>query len=97
MDKKWGINVCLAIPGKVVELLDEQNQLAMIDVSGVKRKVNISLLKNEEIQVNDWVLIHVGFAMNKISEKEATEQLRLLQEIGEEMEAIEEVKGYRFE
>lgn len=89
--------MCLAIPGKIVELLDDQNQYAMIDVSGVKRKVNISLLSNEGLNVNDWVLIHVGFAMNKISEKEATEQLQLLQEIGEEMEAIEEVKGYQFE
>ncbi len=89
--------MCLAIPGKIVELLDDDYQYAMIDVSGVKRKVNISLVKNEGIDVNDWVLIHVGFAMNKISEKEATEQLQLLQEIGEESEALEEVQGYRFE
>lgn len=89
--------MCLAIPGKIVELLDDKSQYAMIDVSGVKRKVNISLLQNEDLQVNDWVLIHVGFAMNKVSEKEATEQLQLLQEIGEATEALEEVKGYQFE
>jgi hydrogenase expression/formation protein HypC len=89
--------MCLAIPGKVVELLDDQNQYAIIEVSGVKRKVNINLLKNECININDWVLIHVGFAMNKISEKEAKEQLQLLQEFGEDQEALEEVKGYQFE
>lgn len=89
--------MCLAIPGKIVELLDDKNQYAMIDVSGVKRKVNVSLLKNDGLEVNDWVLIHVGFAMNKISETEATEQLQLLQEIGEETEAMEEVQGYQFE
>lgn len=89
--------MCLAIPGKIVELLDHQNQYAMIDVSGVKRKVNISLIQHEGINVNDWVLIHVGFAMNKISEKQAIEQLQLLQEIGEDQEALEEVKGYQFE
>ncbi|NLY80434.1 MAG: HypC/HybG/HupF family hydrogenase formation chaperone [Lysinibacillus sp.] len=89
--------MCLAIPGKIVEMVDDQNQYAIIDVSGVKRKVNISLIKNEGVHVNDWVLIHVGFAMNKISEKEAKEQLQLLQEIGEDMEALEEVRGYQFE
>lgn len=89
--------MCLAIPGKIVELLDDDYQYAMIDVSGVKRKVNVSLLKNEGLKENDWVLIHVGFAMNKISEKEATEQLELLKVIGEQEEAMEEVKGYQFE
>ncbi|MEJ9281187.1 MAG: HypC/HybG/HupF family hydrogenase formation chaperone [Bacilli bacterium] len=89
--------MCLAIPGKIVELLDDQNQYAMIDVSGVKRKVNISLIKHENVNENDWVLIHVGFAMNKISEEQAKEQLQLLQEIGEDKEAMEEVRGYQFE
>lgn len=88
--------MCLAIPGKIVELLDDQNQYAMIDVSGVKRKVNISLIKHENVNENDWVLIHVGFAMNKISEEQAKEQLQLLQEIGEDKEAMEEVRGYQF-
>ena len=87
--------MCLAIPGKIVELLDDQNQYAMIDVSGVKRKVNISLIKHENVNENDWVLIHVGFAMNKISEEQAKEQLQLLQEIGEDKEAMEEVRGYQ--
>jgi len=87
--------MCLAIPGKIIELLDDN--LAMIDVSGVRRKVNISLIKHENVNVNDWVLIHVGFAMNKISEEQAKEQLQLLAEIGEEQEALAEVKGYQFE
>ncbi|MED3763463.1 HypC/HybG/HupF family hydrogenase formation chaperone [Ureibacillus terrenus] len=89
--------MCLAIPGKIVELLDDRNQYAMIDVSGVRRKVNISLIQHEGVKVNDWVLIHVGFAMNKISEKQALEQLQLLQEIGEDKEAMTEIKGYQFD
>ncbi|MED3661755.1 HypC/HybG/HupF family hydrogenase formation chaperone [Ureibacillus sp. FSL K6-8385] len=89
--------MCLAIPGKIVELLDDRNQYAMIDVSGVRRKVNISLIQHEGVKVNDWVLIHVGFAMNKISEKQALEQLQLLQEIGEDKEAMAEIKGYQFD
>lgn len=89
--------MCLAIPGKIIELLDDKNQFAMIDVSGVRRKVNISLIKHENVKVNDWVLIHVGFAMNKISEEQAKEQLQLLAEMGEEKEALAEVRGYQFE
>lgn len=88
--------MCLAIPGKIVQFHDENFQYATIDISGVKRKVNISLLKNSNIAVHDWVLIHVGFAMNKISEKEALEQLALLQTLGEKEEAMEEITGYQF-
>ena len=89
--------MCLAIPGQVVELLDENNQYAIIDVSGVRRKVNIGLLQNERVQLKDWVLIHVGFAMNKISEEEAKIQIDLLQQLDEADEAFEEISGYQFE
>jgi hydrogenase expression/formation protein HypC len=77
--------MCLAIPGRVVEIMDDENQLAKVDVSGVRRTVNIGLVNYEpdKIEVGDWVLIHVGFAMSKIDENEAQFTLRALEEIGE--------------
>lgn len=87
--------MCLAIPGQIVAM-DENGHYATVDVSGARRKINMSLLKNTDTQVGDWVLIHVGFAMNKISPEQAKEQLRLLEMLGESAEALEEVKGYQF-
>jgi hydrogenase expression/formation protein HypC len=74
--------MCLGIPGQIVEIVDETLQIAKVDVSGVKRAVSVALLAPEGIQVGDWVLIHVGFAMSKIDEREAQETMRLLQEMG---------------
>ncbi|PTQ53832.1 MAG: [NiFe] hydrogenase metallocenter assembly protein HypC [Hydrogenibacillus schlegelii] len=88
--------MCLAIPGQIVEL-DDRGQYATVDVSGVRRKVNIGLLKQEDVTVGDWVLIHVGFAMSKISAEQAEEQLRLLSVLGEAEGALEEVRGYQFD
>jgi len=62
--------MCLGIPGQVVELLDEHEHLARVDVSGVGRIINIGLLEDEDVSCGDWVLIHVGFAMSKIDEAE---------------------------
>lgn len=75
--------MCLAIPGKIVEIVDEENSIAKVEVGGVKRNVNIGMLGKEEARVGDYVLIHVGFAMSKVDEKEAEETLRVLKEIGE--------------
>ncbi len=72
--------MCLAIPGKIVEIVDEENQIAKVEVGGVRRNVNTGLL--DDTRVGDYVLIHVGFAMSKVDEKEAQETLRLLQELG---------------
>ncbi|MCL4454929.1 MAG: HypC/HybG/HupF family hydrogenase formation chaperone [Deinococcus sp.] len=88
--------MCLAIPGQIVELLDEEEHFATVEVSGVRRKINVDLLKPEGIRPGDWVLLHVGFAMSKISENEAQEQVRLLQMLDEAQAALEEVKGYDF-
>jgi hydrogenase expression/formation protein HypC len=74
--------MCLGIPGKIIEIVDETLQIAKVDVSGVKRAVSIALLAPEGLQTGDWVLIHVGFAMSKIDEHEAQETLRLLQQMG---------------
>jgi len=76
--------MCLAIPGEVVEMVDGFNdQLALVDVVGVKRKINVGLLDHEGVSPGDWVLIHVGFAMSKVDEKEATEALRMLEMMGQ--------------
>ncbi len=90
--------MCLAIPGEVVELLDGDNdQLALIDVVGVKRKINIGLLE-ERPSPGDWVLIHVGFAMSKVDEDEAEATLALLKGMGAEYEQeLEELKTSRIE
>jgi hydrogenase expression/formation protein HypC len=75
--------MCLGIPGQIVEIVDETQQIAKIDVSGVKRMVSVALLTAEGIKPGDWVLIHVGFAMSKIDESEAQETMRLLQGMGQ--------------
>ncbi|HEY1760152.1 MAG TPA: HypC/HybG/HupF family hydrogenase formation chaperone [Bryobacteraceae bacterium] len=88
--------MCLAIPGRIVELLPEDRSLAVVDVLGVRRKVDLGLLQEEPPVTGDWVLIHVGFAMSKIGESEALQQLRMLTELGESDAAMEEVQGYGF-
>ena len=72
--------MCLAIPGKVVEIVDEENHIAKVEVGGVRRAVNIGML--DDVVLGDYVLVHVGFAMSKIDEVQAHETLRLLQELG---------------
>lgn len=72
--------MCLAIPGKIVEIIDAENHIAKVEVGGVRRGVNIGML--DDISVGDWVLVHVGFAMSKVDEKQAAETLRTLQELG---------------
>jgi hydrogenase expression/formation protein HypC len=75
--------MCLGIPGQIVEMVDETQQIAKIDVSGVKRTVSVALLAAEGVKTGDWVLIHVGFAMSKIDEDEAQETMKLLQGMGQ--------------
>jgi hydrogenase expression/formation protein HypC len=88
--------MCLAIPGRIVEFSNEQPLLAKVDVGGVKRAVNIGLLSDERLEIGDWVLIHVGFAMSKIGEAEARDQLTMLAALGEDRQAMDEVRGYKF-
>jgi len=75
--------MCLAIPGKLVEIIDEENHLAKVEVGGVRRNVNLGLLDKGEAKVGDYVLIHVGFAMSKVDEVQAEETLRLSQVLGQ--------------
>ena len=88
--------MCLAIPGQIVQVVDESNRLARVDVAGVQRNVNIGLLDDDGIgaQAGDWVLIHVGFAMSKIDEDEAQATLALLRGMGHDYEQeLEELKA----
>jgi hydrogenase expression/formation protein HypC len=89
--------MCLAIPGKIVELDSGQAHLGTVEVAGVRRKVDLGLLQEDLPKTGDWVLIHVGFAMTKISEQDAIEQMEMLRMLGETEQAIEEVRGYGLE
>ena len=86
--------MCLAIPGKIVEIGPDNQNDAVVDVVGVRRKVDLGLLLDDMPQRGDWVLIHVGFAMSKISEEDALDQMRILTMLGEDRAAMEEVRGY---
>jgi hydrogenase expression/formation protein HypC len=86
--------VCLAIPGQIVDLAPE-GHLATVEVSKVRRTINIDLLEPPPV-AGEWVLIHVGFAMSRISGDEAAEQLRLLAMLGEDAQAMAELDGYDF-
>jgi hydrogenase expression/formation protein HypC len=89
--------MCLAIPGKIVELVTGLNLVGIVEVTGVRRKVQLGLLEDDMPKIGDWVLIHVGFAMSKISEQDAAEQMRLLTALGEVEQVMEEVRGYGLE
>ena len=76
--------MCLAIPGQILEVVDEVNRLARVDVAGVRRTVNIGLL--DDAGVGDWVLIHVGFAISQVDEEEARATRDLLERMGADYE-----------
>ncbi|MEY3869107.1 MAG: HypC/HybG/HupF family hydrogenase formation chaperone [Cyanobacteriota bacterium] len=77
--------MCLGIPGKIVEITDVENQLAIVNIGGVKRQINIACIVDEqhpvESCIDDWVLVHVGFALNRLDEEDAAETLKLLKEM----------------
>ena len=75
--------MCLGIPGRIIDIVDDENSIAKVDVSGVRRNVSIALVRPEGIEPGDWVLIHVGFAMSKIDENEAKETMKALLLMGE--------------
>ena len=85
--------MCLGIPGQIVEIVDEQTNIAKAEVGGVKRNVNIGLIAPEGVEPGDWVLIHVGFALSKIDEAEADSTLSFLQTLGQAYEdELEQLK-----
>lgn len=79
--------MCLGIPGQIVEITDRERMLATVDISGVKRQVNLACIVDEQHPIDacvgDWVLVHVGFAMSRIDAGEAEATLKLLHELGE--------------
>lgn len=88
--------MCLAIPGQIIDISDEANRLARVDVAGVRRTINIGLLDEDGSGVGpgDWVLIHVGFAISEVDEEEAIATRRQLERMGEDYEAeLEELKA----
>jgi hydrogenase expression/formation protein HypC len=89
--------MCLAIPGQVLEIVDPVNQIAKVDVVGVRRNINVSLLADgngDGAHPGDWVLIHVGFALSKVDQQEAQATLSLLERMGAEYEQeLEELKA----
>jgi len=92
--------MCLGIPGQIVEFVDEQHHIAKAEVSGVRRNINVGLLAegSDAVDVGDWVLIHVGFAMSKIDEEEARATREFLEALGEPFEQeLEELRGSTIE
>ena len=75
--------MCLGIPGRIVEITDPVNGLAKVDVSGVQRTINVRLLADQTLAADDWVLVHVGFAMAKIDEHEAQQTLAAVKQLGD--------------
>ena len=84
--------MCLGIPGRIVEISDAEKKLAMVEVGGIRRQVNLACIVDEqhpvESCIGDWVLVHVGFAMSRIDEAQAAETLELLNQLGEVQEEL---------
>jgi len=92
--------MCLGIPGQIVEWTDQEHNIAKAEVSGVRRAVNVGLLAegDDAVDIGDWVLIHVGFAMSKIDEEEAKSTLEFLIQLGNPFEEeLAELEGSRIE
>jgi len=94
---RGGCRMCLAIPGKIIEISADNPDSALVDVVSVRRKVDLGLLQHDRPKPGDWVLIHVGFAMSKISEQDAQDQMLTLRRLGESEAALQEVRGYGLE
>lgn len=89
--------MCLGIPGQIVEVTDPENNMAKVDVSGIKRQVNIACIVSDEMPaescVGEWVLVHVGFAMSRIDPEEAQKTLEMLSELGEVQEELDAMRN----
>lgn len=89
--------MCLGIPGQIIEITDAEKLLAKVDVSGIKREINVACIIDDNHPVDscigDWVLVHVGFAMSRIDEDEAARTLKILEELGEVQEELDAMKN----
>jgi hydrogenase expression/formation protein HypC len=86
--------MCLAIPARIVSFPSDEEHRALVDVVGVRRYIDTALLDDDPPRVGDWVLVHVGFAMSKVSEADALDQIRSLTMLGESDAARQEAEGY---
>ena len=88
--------MCLGIPGKIIEISEQDPLTATVDVGGVRRPVNIACIVSETRPgpscVGDWVLVHVGFAMSRIDEEEAQKTLAILAELGEMQDELDAMR-----
>ena len=86
--------MCLGIPGRIMEIPDRQAGLATVDISGVRREVSVALVDEPSapLEVGDWVLIHVGFALARIDEDDARETLALLAKGAELQRELDEMR-----
>jgi hydrogenase expression/formation protein HypC len=76
--------MCLSIPSKVVKI-DKEKNVATVDTMGVQRDASLDLMAEDEVKIGDYVLIHIGFIMNKISQEDALESIKVYKEILEKM------------
>ena len=74
--------MCVGIPAQVVEILPAERKAAIVEVEGVRREVSIIVVFDDGVEVGDWVLLHVGFAMSIIDEDEAAAQLEFMRMLG---------------
>jgi hydrogenase expression/formation protein HypC len=77
--------MCLSIPSKIVEI-DKETNTAIVDTMGVTRKAGLELMEEGSLKIGDYVLIHIGFVMNKIDEEDALESLKVYNEILEKLD-----------
>lgn len=90
--------MCLGIPGQVVGWVDDTDQLARVEVTGVTRNINVGLVRDDGLALGDWVLIHVGFAMSIVDEAEAARAMEGLRLLGEQFDTeVTEIAGSRIE
>ena len=80
--------MCLSIPSKVVKI-DYETNTATVDTMGVQRTAGLDLMEEGSVAVGDYVLLHIGFIMNKIDEEDALESLRVYREILEKLDEEE--------
>lgn len=89
--------MCLGIPGQIVEVTDAANNLALVDIGGVRRVINIAFVSDEDRPasacIGEWVLVHVGFAMSRLDEEDAAQTLALLHELGVAQREMDELRG----
>ncbi len=80
--------MCLSIPSKVVKI-DKERNVAIVDTMGVEREAGLELMQEGDVKIGDYVLLHIGFIMNKIDEADALESLKVYNEILEKLDEEE--------